>query len=523
MFFIYACPLGLILLLVLRYTLQKWSAYAARKAAVRQHGCQDAPQYPHRDPVGYDLQQERLKSMAEGEGQKLWQRHFATYGKTFEEKFAGQKTITTMEPANYQYVLGTGAKDFYREEPPTKKRWVKTFIGPGILTSTGAEWKQHRSLITPIFQRAELVDVSIIEKHVDRLIEILPRDGSTFEAQEILRSMFLDSSSEFLLGEPLGCLDSEPSSKTTEFLETWHGAIAGLTKWRKAPRFNYIRYLFPNDFDSNCKKLHRIIDRYVQRALQETCQRPDQANEKKPAQTQQPGERPERYVFLNEAAKEIRDPVRLRNEVQNVFFVAQSNVAVMFAGALFHLARNPEIWSELRQVALTLGNQPLTFDLLRSLKPFRYVYNETFRVQGPGIFSERTAVNHSTLPTGGGPDGKAPIFVEKGTRVHCNNWSMHHDPAIWGSDAETFRPSRWGELEKPTQWEFVPFGGGPRICPALQQVLTNFLYVLVRLAKEYERIENRDPVMEYVTEWTNTLESRNGVKIALIPPGHGKA
>ncbi|KAL9617350.1 MAG: hypothetical protein Q9160_007838 [Pyrenula sp. 1 TL-2023] len=380
-----------------------------------------------------------------------------------------------MEPTNYQYVLGTGAKDFLQEEPPTKKLWAKTSIGPGILTSTGAQWKQHRTLITSIFKRAELVDINIIQEHVDRLMDVLPRDGSTIEAQEILRSM--------------------------------------------APRFNYMRYLLPNDLDRTCKRLHKVIDSYVQRALRETAQSPEKGDEKRPTQPGQAGDRPDRSIFLHEAVKEIRDPVRLRNEVQNVFFVAQSNVAVMFAGALFHLARNPEIRTELRQTALGLGDQPLTFDLVRSLPLFRYVYNETSRVQGPGIFSERVVVNHCVLPTSGGTDGKAPTFVEKGTRIHCNNRSMHHDPSIWGPDAETFRPTRWSELSKPAQWEFVPFGGGPRICPVLQQVLTSFLYVLVRLTQEFETIENRDFVLEYVTEWTNTLESRNGVKIALIPPG----
>ena len=42
-------------------------------------------------------------------------------------------------------------------------------------------------------------------------------------------------------------------------------------------------------------------------------------------------------------------------------------------------------------------------------------------------------------------------------------------------------------------------------------------YVLLRLAKEFARIENRDPVTEYVDLVMMTTESRNGVKTALIP------
>ena len=66
-------------------------------------------------------------------------------------------------------------------------------------------------------------------------------------------------------------------------------------------------------------------------------------------------------------------------------------------------------------------------------------------------------------------------------------------------------------------WEFLPFGGGPRICPANQQVYTHFVYAMVRLAREFATIENRDPTKDYVTSFKLTAESRNGVKIALLP------
>ena len=64
-------------------------------------------------------------------------------------------------------------------------------------------------------------------------------------------------------------------------------------------------------------------------------------------------------------------------------------------------------------------------------------------------------------------------------------------------------------------WEFVPFLGGPRICPAQQQVLTQAVYVLVRLVREFASIGNRDPTLKYVEMTKMTVESRNGVKIAL--------
>lgn len=55
------------------------------------------------------------------------------------------------------------------------------FIGPGILTNEGAAWRRSRNLIKPLFKRAELSDVVRFERHVDRLMKVLPRDGQTVD------------------------------------------------------------------------------------------------------------------------------------------------------------------------------------------------------------------------------------------------------------------------------------------------------------------------------------------------------
>ena len=90
---------------------------------------------------------------------------------------------------------------------------------------------------------------------------------------------------------------------------------------------------------------------------------------------------------------------------------------------------------------------------------------------------------------------------------------MHLDPAIWGPDAGTFRPERWEGL-KPL-WDYIPFLGGKRMCPAQQMVVTETAYVIVRMLQEFSEMENRDSVQEYVEAFIFTMESKNGVKVSL--------
>ena len=57
------------------------------------------------------------------------------------------------------------------------------------------------------------------------------------------------------------------------------------------------------------------------------------------------------------------------------------------------------------------------------------------------------------------------------------------------------------------------------MCPAQNQVLTQLSYLLVRMAQQYRAIENKDQHLGYIEEIKMTVESRNGIKIALVPAG----
>ena len=56
------------------------------------------------------------------------------------------------------------------------------------------------------------------------------------------------------------------------------------------------------------------------------------------------------------------------------------------------------------------------------------------------------------------------------------------------------------------------------MCPAQHQVLTQAVYLLVRMVREFERIENRDPCEDYVERTKMLTESANGIKVALFRP-----
>jgi cytochrome P450 len=109
-------------------------------------------------------------------------RQFNTLGKTWEEKFYTTRIIHTMEMQNIQHVASTAFQDYGKSLIRANER----FTGKGIFSQEGIEWRHSRDIVKPTFSRAELSDVDSLEVHFERLLELIPRDGSTIDLQEPL-------------------------------------------------------------------------------------------------------------------------------------------------------------------------------------------------------------------------------------------------------------------------------------------------------------------------------------------------
>lgn len=97
-------------------------------------------------------------------------------------------------------------------------------------------------------------------------------------------------------------------------------------------------------------------------------------------------------------------------------------------------------------------------------------WNTVLRLYPSVPFNSRMAVERTTLPTGGGTDGTAPIMVRKGESVGYSVYVIHRRKELYGSDADMFRPERWDPNEdnevnlKSIGYGYLPFNGGPRVC-----------------------------------------------------------
>ncbi|XAR65867.1 hypothetical protein NMG60_11011852 [Bertholletia excelsa] len=117
------------------------------------------------------------------------------------------------------------------------------------------------------------------------------------------------------------------------------------------------------------------------------------------------------------------------------------------------------------------------------LSKFQYLHacvKETFRLHPPAPFLvPRRATETCEVMN---------YRVPEGSLVMVNVWAIGRDPSIW-EDPLSFRPERFLGLDldfRGQDFEFLPFGAGRRICPALPLATKQVHLILAALIRWFD-------------------------------------
>ncbi|EAW13417.1 cytochrome P450 [Aspergillus clavatus NRRL 1] len=449
--------------------------------------------------------------------EKRWIEHiteqYGTYGNTFTQVLLGRRLLSTIEPENLKAMLATQFHDFGLG---TRHREFYPLLGDGIFTLDGPGWSHARGLLRPQFTRDQVADLDLMDGHISRLIELVPKDGSTFDIQRLFFLLTIDSATHFLFGESVGSLHGGTDTgllgksavgNAQGFAEAFNTAQEYLLTRSRALDFYWM--VNPKEFRDANKRVHEVVDHYVQLALE---------SRRNPEKKKQSGGR---YIFAEALAAENDNPKVLRDNMLNILLAGRDTTASLLSSTFFYLARHPNVWTKLRHAIVEeFGDSEnprneITQTKLKDIPYLRYVLNEVLRLNPPVPANFRVANKDTSLPVGGGPDKKSPVYVPKGTVVTYSVYAMHRRTDLYGQDADQFRPERWEENGR-RGWEYLPFNGGPRICLGQQYALTEASYTVVKLLQRFDTIENADPGLLVPIQLSNlTMSHDTGVNIRL--------
>lgn len=216
----------------------------------------------------------------------------------------------------------------------------------------------------------------MLDDHITHLINLIPKDRSSFDIQRLFFQLTLDSATHFLFGESVGCmsptttgvLEKSAVRNAQGFAEAFNTAQDYLAARSRAQSLYWV--VNPKEFREANNRVHEVVDHYVNLAL-ETKRNPN----RKPADG--------RYIFLEALAAESDNPKMLRDNMMNILLAGRDTTASLLSSTFFYLARYPGVFARLRkEIVDAFGDSnttppvEITQTKLKDIPYLRYVLNE---------------------------------------------------------------------------------------------------------------------------------------------------
>ncbi|KAK4508475.1 hypothetical protein PRZ48_002214 [Zasmidium cellare] len=199
-----------------------------------------------------------------------------------------------------------------------------------------------------------------------------------------------------------------------------------------------------------------------------------------------------------------------------------------FTWITFLLARHPEIQQNLRAEVMEHLPSPRSagpvevdfdFDVVEKLPILNGVCNETLRLYPAIPVTARDAVRPTQL---------ARQHVPAGTQIIICPWAINRNEALWGDDANEFKPERWIDIDETgkqranntgrtnSNYAFLTFLHGPRSCIGQGFVKAELRFLVAAFVASFD-IQMADPDEVVIPYGVVAVKPRNGMHLRLKP------
>ncbi|WOK92788.1 cytokinin hydroxylase-like [Canna indica] len=397
------------------------------------------------------------------------------YGKTFVYWLGTEPFLYVADPEFLKRVT-SGAMGKKWGKPNVFKHDRRPMFGTGLVMADGDDWTRHRHIISPAFSMTNLnAMISVMQETTNKMLkewgeqlalgqhEIDVEIGVTKNAAEIIAKTSFGISEEKgkKVFEKLQLMQ-KMLFKTNRLVGVPLGKMLSAKKsyqaWKLGKEIDQLLFAIissrKQEYDSNDggSTTHRDLLGLLLAGNQDNAQL-------------------ERKLTTRE----------LVDECKTFFFGGHETTALALSWTLLLLALHPEWQTALRDELMQVsGGRSLDSTMLSRLTKMGWVWNEVLRLYPPAPNVQRQA--REDVETGDG------VVIPRGTNMWVDAVGMHHDPALWGDDANEFRPERFKEEIHggcKHRMGFVPFGFGGRICIGRNLTLMEFKIVLSLILREF--------------------------------------
>ncbi|KAI0631028.1 cytochrome P450 [Trametes polyzona] len=451
----------------------------------------------------------------------------------------GRKWLYVFDPAALQNITLREQGTFDQLE--WLIRSTNMLLGAGVLGVLGDAHRKQRKMLLPVFSAKHLRELTPTFYEVtNRLVEAItqrvsdgPRDVNMLEwmsrtALEIIGQAGMGHSFDSLTSDSevdpftRAAKDYLPLSFTPEMMvvRQLSPILTSLgPAWLR-------RWIVDHIPISRTQRLKRVVDVLHQTSIKII-------EEKKAALRKGEYETGKDIMsVLLKANMAVDDTERLQDEdivgqINTLLFAATDTTSHVMAQVLQLLAENPEAQKKLREEILDSGNgQYIPYDQLHSLPYLDAVCKETLRLYPPTPVVFREAFRDTVLPLSQpirGTDGTLinHLPIPKGTNVLVGIRACNRNKALWGEDAEEWKPERWlNPLPKAVEDASIPgvyshlmtFVGGNRSCIGFSFSQLEMKVVLSSLLANFTFELSEMPIHWHISAITFPSASKDSMK-----------
>nr|POE86681.1 beta-amyrin 28-oxidase [Quercus suber] len=213
---------------------------------------------------------------------------------------------------------------------------------------------------------------------------------------------------------------------------------------------------------------------------------------------------------LDENGKAINE-MMIASRIMSLLIAGHDTTSSAITFVLKYLAEFPHVYSEVfkEQMEIAISKGPNDLLKLDDIKKMKYSWNvvlESMMLTPPTQGTFREVVNDFTYTN---------FTIPKGWKTFWTPYSTHKNPKYF-QDPEKFNPSRF-EGNGPEPYTFVPFGGGPRMCPGREYAR---LEILVFMHNVVTRFKWEKAILDEKLSFSLSPIPVNGLPIYLKSHSH---
>lgn len=390
------------------------------------------------------------------------------YGDIFTLRLLGFPPLVVIgNPQGIEDIFSADAEAF---DAGRTNEYFRPYFGENcLLLIDGERHKRKRKLIMPPFHGEK------VKSYAESICQIAERITSQWQvnkpflAMDAMKDMALETILQILFGLNEGDRYQEIKSLLIQGLDTIFSWQSGLfyfkflqKDWGEwSPWGKYLRYY---------QKIHALLQ--------------DEIESRRANPQQQGNDFLSLMLSMSDEDGQPMTDEELRDEIIALLIAGHESTTVALSWAIYWVNKLPEVKERLVQEIDSLGKNPDPIAISR-LPYLTAVCQEALRIY-PVFPITFKRITNSTAEIMGRK-------FEPGTVMLPSIYLAHHREDIY-PEPKKFLPERFLE-RKYSAFEFLPFGGGNRICPGYALVMLEMKLTLSTILSSYElELANDEPV-----------------------------